>query len=147
MTSSAAHEEARIRSAYADRSRTDRRYSWFNAGHLFLVQERERQVLALLNRCGASQLETKTILEIGCGTGYWLREFVKWGARPEHVTGVDLLPERVALARQLSPAGMYGCNTTWRRERAPLVCVVGLISLYRGRCNLVSCVWSTGDAD
>jgi ubiquinone/menaquinone biosynthesis C-methylase UbiE len=104
VTLSAAREEARIRSAYAARSRSDRRYSWFNAGHLFLVQERERHVLALLDRHGASQLEAKTILEIGCGTGYWLREFVKWGARPEHITGVELLPDRVAVARELSPA-------------------------------------------
>jgi SAM-dependent methyltransferase len=48
-------------------------------------------------------LETKKILEIGCGTGFWLREFIKWGARPHNITGVELLPDRVAKAKQLSP--------------------------------------------
>ena len=46
-------------------------------------------------------MDTKKILEVGCGTGHWLREFIKWGARPENITGVDLLPDRVAEAKQL----------------------------------------------
>jgi SAM-dependent methyltransferase len=95
-------EEARIRAAYAKRQR-DFRYSWFNPGHLLMVQERERRLLALLKRHSFTALNIKKILEIGCGTGYWLREFIQWGARPENVTGIDLLPDRVAEARQLSP--------------------------------------------
>jgi ubiquinone/menaquinone biosynthesis C-methylase UbiE len=51
-------------------------------------------------------LDTKKILEISWGTGFWLREFIKWGARPENITGVDLLPDRVSEARQLSPEGV-----------------------------------------
>jgi SAM-dependent methyltransferase len=95
-------EEARIRGAYA-RRHSDLRYSWFSPGHLVFMQERERHVLAALKREGVSALESKSILEIGCGTGYWLREFVKWGALPEHITGVDLLPDKVATARRLCP--------------------------------------------
>jgi len=30
-------------------------------------------------------------------------QFIKWGARPENVFGIDLLPERVAEAKELSP--------------------------------------------
>jgi ubiquinone/menaquinone biosynthesis C-methylase UbiE len=40
---------------------------------------------------------------VGCGTGQWLRDFIKWGALPENVTGIDLLPERVSRARRLCP--------------------------------------------
>src|SRR5213594_3358056 len=96
-------EEARIRAAYAKRQGDDARYSWFSPGHLFIVQERERRLLALLHRYGFAPLSSKRILEIGCGTGYWLREFIKWGARPEHITGVDLLSDRVAEAKKLCP--------------------------------------------
>jgi SAM-dependent methyltransferase len=96
-------EEVRIEKAYAKREKRDGRYSWFNPGHLFIVQERERRLLALLQRHGFAQLETKKILEIGCGTGFWLREFIKWGARPHNITGVELLPDRVADAKQLCP--------------------------------------------
>jgi SAM-dependent methyltransferase len=95
-------EEARIRAVYARRQR-DARYSWFSDGHLFFMQERERHVLATLKREGFSSLEAKSILEIGCGTGYWLREFIQWGARPENITGLDLLPDRIVEARKLSP--------------------------------------------
>jgi ubiquinone/menaquinone biosynthesis C-methylase UbiE len=95
-------EEARIRAAYAKRQE-DTRYSWFNSGHLFMVQERERRLLALLKRHGVVPLNIKKILEVGCGTGYWLREFIKWGARPENVTGVDLLADRVVEAKKLCP--------------------------------------------
>jgi SAM-dependent methyltransferase len=97
------NEEARIRSAYARRTKDDFRYSWFNPGHLFFIQERERQVLSALKKCGFSSLKTTTILEIGCGTGYWLREFIKWGANPENITGIDLLQDRIDQARRLSP--------------------------------------------
>jgi ubiquinone/menaquinone biosynthesis C-methylase UbiE len=100
------HEEERIRAAYARRRNDLVRYSLFNTGHLFFIQERERQVLAILKRSGVSSLESKSILEIGCGTGDRLREFLKWGARPENIIGVDLLPDRVAEARRLSPDGL-----------------------------------------
>lgn len=96
-------EEARIHEAYAKRQTVDGRYSWFNAGHLFMMQDREQRLLALLRRHGCVPLETKKILEIGCGTGFWLREFIKWGAHPGHLTGVELLPDRVAHAKQVCP--------------------------------------------
>jgi ubiquinone/menaquinone biosynthesis C-methylase UbiE len=100
-------EEARIRDAYAKREEADPRYSWFSPGHLFIVQHRERRLLALLHRCGFAALESKTILDVGCGTGQWLRDFIKWGARPENVTGIDLLPDRVIRARRLCPPGVH----------------------------------------
>lgn len=97
-----AAEEARIRSVY-ERRQTGDRYSWFQAGQVFRMQECERRMLALLRGCGLADLRKKTILEIGCGTGYWLREFVKWGAPAQGLTGIDLLADRVAVARQLCP--------------------------------------------
>jgi ubiquinone/menaquinone biosynthesis C-methylase UbiE len=99
-------EEARIQAAYAKRSHEDTRYSWFNSAYLFMMHERERQVLALLSRYNIPALPNKTILEVGCGRGYWLCEFIKWGARPELVTGVELLPDRVAEARHVCPEGV-----------------------------------------
>ena len=100
---SAKVEEARIRTAYAKRQGNDVRYSWFSPGHLFNMQERERRLLTLRRRHGFAFLDTYKILEIGCGTGYWLREFIKWGARPENIAGVDLLSDRVTEAKKLCP--------------------------------------------
>ena len=96
-------EEERIRKAYSKRTRDEVLYSWFSPGHLLMIQERERRLLTLLKRYGFASLKEKKILEVGCGTGYWLREFIKWGALPENVTGIDLLEDRVLKARRLCP--------------------------------------------
>src|SRR6516165_3707565 len=96
-------EEARIRAAYAKRQKDDTRYAYFSLGHLFIMQEREQRLLTLLKRTNLAPLHTTKILEVGCGTGYWLREFIKWGARPENITGIDLLVDRVAEAQYLCP--------------------------------------------
>jgi ubiquinone/menaquinone biosynthesis C-methylase UbiE len=95
-------EEARIREAYA-RRQGGSIYSLFNPGHLLLVQERERRVLRLLERYGYDDLDSRQILEVGCGKGYWLRDFVKWGARPENIVGIDLLADCISEARRLCP--------------------------------------------
>jgi ubiquinone/menaquinone biosynthesis C-methylase UbiE len=99
-------EEARIRQAYARRAVSAQRYTWFDAGHLFMVQQLERRLLRVLRCHDMASLQSKKILEIGCGNGHWLREFVKWGANPENLAGVDLLAERINQARRLSPQGM-----------------------------------------
>lgn len=109
MTTSPAfeRESARIRDAYARRELTaDARYSWFNAAHRLAVQERERAVIDVLGRHGMRTLSSARVVEFGCGSGFWLREFIKWGCAPQHVTGVDLLPDRIAEARRLCPSGV-----------------------------------------
>ena len=98
-------EETRIKSVYAQRQGSSL-YSWFNQGQLFRVHELERDILAILRSKGLSHLHDKKILEIGCGQGHWLREFIKWGASPENMMGIDLLPDRVTKARQLCPQGV-----------------------------------------
>lgn len=95
-------EENRIKDAYSQRQCKDL-YGFFNPGHLFMMQGRERQVLALLKKYGFGNLEDKKILEVGCGEGLWLREFIKWGAQPENITGLDLLTDRVETAKKLLP--------------------------------------------
>jgi SAM-dependent methyltransferase len=59
-----------------------------------------------MHRNGLAALKSRKILEIGCGNGYWLREFIKWGAKPENLTGVDLIPDRFIEAKNLCPHGV-----------------------------------------
>jgi SAM-dependent methyltransferase len=103
---SADPEAARIRSAYARRADEDARYAFTNPGQLFLLQERERRVLGLVRRLALPPLRGAAILDVGCGTGLWLRLLTNWGARPERLFGVDLIPERAVEARRLSAAGV-----------------------------------------
>ena len=98
-------EELRIRDAYARRQETGI-YSRFNVGHLFMMQEREQRFLRLLSVYNFTHLETKKILEIGCGSGGLLRDFVNWGANPENITGIDLLADRVNEARRVCAANI-----------------------------------------
>jgi ubiquinone/menaquinone biosynthesis C-methylase UbiE len=97
-------EEARIHEAYERRANTDARYSWFDYGHLFTMQQLELRILRALRVHGIEPLHSRRILEIGCGNGHWLRQFIQWGARPEHLTGVDVLEARVDEARRLCPS-------------------------------------------
>lgn len=98
-------EVMRIKSVYAQRQGSVR-YSWFNQGNLFRVQQLERDILAILRSRDFKNLHDKRILEIGCGRGQWLREFIKWGASPDNLTGIDILPDRVVNAKQLCPQGV-----------------------------------------
>lgn len=63
-------------------------------------------MLASLQRHGVRLAETR-VLEVGCGTGAWIRDFVKWGVPPENVWAIDLLPECVAEARRRCAAGVH----------------------------------------
>jgi len=100
-------EEARIREAYARRQGDPHGvYSFLNRSYVFQVQERESELLSMFSRYEVGPLEAKRVLEIGCGTGYWLRAFLQWGALPENVFGIDLLPERIEQARKLCPHGV-----------------------------------------
>jgi ubiquinone/menaquinone biosynthesis C-methylase UbiE len=105
-TTNFSSEIARIEQTYARRGSQvpSQRYSPFNPGTLFMNQEVERHLLAGLRDRGYSDLQGTRILDVGCGTGFWLRNFVSWGARPENLFGLDLLPERVERARRSLPA-------------------------------------------
>ncbi|MDI6739925.1 MAG: class I SAM-dependent methyltransferase [Candidatus Edwardsbacteria bacterium] len=100
----AEQESDRIRQRYDRRKNLPSdRYSLFNPGTLFIVQQRERVLLRLLAKHGRTDLADQRILEVGCGTGFWLREFLRYGAFPENLCGIDLLADRVDIARGLSP--------------------------------------------
>ena len=104
-TLASANELSRISAAYSRRP-DQFRNTLFDPANLLASHEREKRILAAFVRHGCAPLERARILEVGCGTGFWLREFVRWGARPENIVGVDLLPERIAEAEVLCPAGI-----------------------------------------
>jgi SAM-dependent methyltransferase len=67
------------------------------------LQERQRALFALLQAAGWQDLAPRRITELGCGSGGNLLELLRLGCRPEHLTGLELLPERHAQARALLP--------------------------------------------
>lgn len=96
-------EERRIEAAYARRARRrPRRSRTVDAAQRLLVEQLERALRRLLDR-ERRQLAGDRILEVGCGTGYWLRRLCAWGASPANLVGIDLLPDRIAAARDACP--------------------------------------------
>ena len=100
MSSGFVSEEERIELAYSRRRGDAVLYSLFNPGHLVLVQDLERRIIEALRRHKMTPLTQKRILEVGCGTGWMLRKTVSWGARPENLSGVDLLENAIDAARR-----------------------------------------------
>jgi SAM-dependent methyltransferase len=96
----------RIRAEYARRAADPRLrglYTYFNRGSLFAIQERERALLALLSRAGLDEVQNLEILDLGCGSGGWLLDLVRYGAQPDRLHGCDLLPDRLLQARPRLP--------------------------------------------
>ena len=104
-------EITRIKTAYAKRDSGGKKtlYSVFNPDSLFISQQREKALISLLKRHGMADLSNKKILEIGCGKGNVLRDFISYGARPENCYGIDLLPDRIEEAVRLSPNINFRC--------------------------------------
>ncbi|HUF37122.1 MAG TPA: class I SAM-dependent methyltransferase [Anaerolineales bacterium] len=103
---------ARLRTEYADRARRlagSDRYSPFNPAHRFALQQRRWDTLDLLHRSGLRSLTGLRLLEIGCGAGGVLIEYLDHGVAPRDLHGVDLLPDRLSEARRRLPAAPLAC--------------------------------------
>jgi ubiquinone/menaquinone biosynthesis C-methylase UbiE len=102
-----AREEARIRGVYVERMQTitAERYSTRNPGNLLIYNQLECHLRSALKRLCCTPLSSKRILDVGCGSGLWLRKLWDWGGKPENLFGVDLVPERVARAVGILPRG------------------------------------------
>ncbi|HEX6705418.1 MAG TPA: class I SAM-dependent methyltransferase [Albitalea sp.] len=96
-------ETQAVRERYARRVPQDPRYCLLNPAALLPLQERQRAVLRLFARLGWTDLSARRVLEVGCGTGSNLLELLLLGFMPEHVAGIELLPERHAAARERLP--------------------------------------------
>ena len=102
----------RLRAEYAERDScadTRRKYSPFEMANLFALQGRQREVLKALRRNGFESIDTQDILELGCGRGGVLFEYLGYGAAPDRLHGTDLLPARVRDARRLLPDVAITC--------------------------------------
>ena len=98
-------ETQRIQKYYEERKKLNSRslYTYFNINNLYMIHSRERKLLKLLSKNGLSDLSNKNILDIGCGTGGMLRNFVQYGAKPRNLYGIDLIGERIKKAKEISP--------------------------------------------
>ena len=70
------------------------------------MQERQRVMLRLFARLGLANFANTRLVEVGCGTGSNLLEFLRLDFRPENLMGIELLEDRATKAGKVLPAGM-----------------------------------------
>jgi SAM-dependent methyltransferase len=109
------HEPAAVAERYARRAATDR-YSLLQPDVWLTVQERQRAMLRLFARLGWHTLADRRLLEVGCGSGGNLLEMLRLGFAPEHLSGVELLPERLEAAQRVLPSAV----TLWGGDAVQL---------------------------
>jgi SAM-dependent methyltransferase len=94
-------ELERIRNAYRARDAdSGTPYRWDNPGYVAYLQSVERAVLRALDDVGLP-LEGARVLDVGCGSGYFLHRLQEYGAGECH--GIDLMENRVAEGRERYP--------------------------------------------
>jgi ubiquinone/menaquinone biosynthesis C-methylase UbiE len=102
----ASDEIRRIVDEYSRRA-TDVRlqglYSVLRPGSLHMAQSLERALLKAFRTHGVLDFSDLTVLDVGCGEGHNLWQFIGYGFQAMHCSGIDLLPDRIARARQLLP--------------------------------------------
>lgn len=81
-------------------------YQFANPGYVFYLQSLEWAVLRAVTRASV-RLDGASVLDIGCGGGYFLHRMVEFGAAQG--TGVDLMPARIEAARERYPAERFVC--------------------------------------
>lgn len=76
-----------------------------------MLAQRQVVMWSLLAEVGwtPSNIGHRRVLEIGCGDGGNLLDLIRGGCSPGNLTGVELLPERAAMARSRLPAA---CTVT-----------------------------------
>jgi SAM-dependent methyltransferase len=95
-------EAAAVAERYARRVAPDR-YGILQPDVWQTLQERQRAEWRLWARLGWYDLGTRRYTELGCGAGGALLEALRAGFAAEHLTGLELLPERLAMARAVLP--------------------------------------------
>ncbi len=105
MTEETEREADRVRAAYARRTELglDDRYAYWQPANLFIYQARERALLAALRDVSLLPLTGHSVLDAGCGDGSVLGELLRYGARIEDLHGIDLLEDRVDVAKAELP--------------------------------------------
>jgi SAM-dependent methyltransferase len=98
-------ETQAVAERYARRAASDR-YSPLRPENWQTLQERQRAMIGLFQRAGLHDLLSLRLAEVGCGGGANLLELQRLGFAPQHLTGVELLPERFAQARAELPAAV-----------------------------------------
>jgi SAM-dependent methyltransferase len=107
-------------------SQIGRFFGYEGLAHVTRVHERYRETLRILKSAAYHPLTHLRVLDVGCGNGAMLQQFVLWGAQPENLAGIELRSEPVATSHHLYPNLDVRCNSAvelpWLDNAFDLVC-------------------------
>ena len=86
--------------------RNPRLYELVNPDVCMTIQEKERALVRWIHKCNIQPLGSKRVLDVGCGTGKTLAQFLRLGFEPENLVGSELLRDRLEIARKYLPTAV-----------------------------------------
>lgn len=126
----------RVKTAYsertADQATLDRKYSTVSQSYLFAIHSRQRALARVLSDHGIVKFDGLRILEVGCGIGDGLPDFLFHGLNASQLHGSELIPGRVSVARGKYPHLPFTCadgrNLPYRDGTFDVVCQYTVLS-------------------
>lgn len=102
------NEQERIRRVYQSWLAGDRHaaYAWHLPEIMDQVSAQWRVTGSMLASTVGPDLRKLSVVDVGCGSGGFLRQLINWGADPRRLTGTEFLPDRLDLAQQRSAPGI-----------------------------------------
>jgi len=118
---------AKVYHGYRQDPAVQARWSAANAGNRWIAEERAREIASLLHSHGFVPLQQRRVLDIGCGYGGVLASLTDLGAQPCDLYGIDLLPDRIEVARRTHPDIHFACGNAEYLEFPDAYCDLVLL--------------------
>ncbi|MET0857968.1 MAG: class I SAM-dependent methyltransferase [Telluria sp.] len=101
-------EQERIRTVYQQwgAGSTTAQYAWHRPEVLQQISARTRALAPLLAAALGPDLSSARVLDVGCGTGAFLRQLISWGADPSKLIGTEFQQDRLDHARRHTAKGV-----------------------------------------
>ncbi|SHH02682.1 class I SAM-dependent methyltransferase [Massilia sp. CF038] len=102
-------EQERIRAVYRNWLAQERiaAYAWHRPDIMEQDNTRHRVAGAMLADTLGPDLSQTRIVDVGCGSGGFLRQLIDWGADPHRLAGTEYQPERLSQARLRTAPGVH----------------------------------------
>lgn len=102
------NEKERIREVYREwhGGKELAPYAWHRPEKLEQEAARCRSAGALFPVTVGHDLSTLQIVDVGCGSGGFLRQLISWGARPDNLIGTEYQEDRLAHAMAATASGV-----------------------------------------